>query len=109
MSESVKLQVQLIIFLADHIGFFECDRGQPGFKVLHLTERVIAGKRAGQSVADLQRTITAASLKSLRSGDFVPADAPEAVGTGIKESIDNMYERVEKTAYTGTEPVRLRE
>jgi len=61
-----------------------------------LTERVIAGKRAGQSVADLQRTITAASLKSLRSGDFVPADAPEAVGTGIKESIDNMYERADR-------------
>jgi hypothetical protein len=71
-----------------------------------MTERVIAGKRAGQSVADLQRTITAASLKSLRSGDFLPADTPEAVDTGIRESIDNMYERVEKIAYTGTEPVR---
>lgn len=74
-----------------------------------MTERVIAGKRAGQSAADLQRTITAASLKSLRSGDFAPADSPEALDTGIKESIDNMYERVEKIAYTGTEPVRLRE
>jgi len=74
-----------------------------------MTERVIAGKRAGQSAADLQGTITAASLKSFRSGDFAPADSPEALDTGIKESIDNMYERVEKTAYTGTEPVRLRE
>ena len=73
-----------------------------------MTERVIAGKRAGQSAADLQRTITAVSLKSLRSGDFAPADSPEALDTGIKESIDNMYERVEKVAYTGTEPVRLR-
>ncbi len=73
-----------------------------------ITERVIAGKAAGKSVPELQRTITAASLKSLRSGDFVPAATPEAVNTGVKESIDNMYERVEKTAYTGNEPVRLR-
>jgi glyoxylase-like metal-dependent hydrolase (beta-lactamase superfamily II) len=73
-----------------------------------MTERVIAGKRAGQSVADLQRTITAVSLTSLRSGDFAPADTPEAVDAGLKESIDNMYERVEKIAYTGSEPVRLR-
>ena len=74
-----------------------------------MTERVIAGKRAGQSAADLQRTITAAFLKSLRSGDFAPPDSPEALDTGIKESIDNMYEHVERIAYTGTEPVRLRE
>jgi len=73
-----------------------------------MTERVMAGKRAGQSVADLQRAITAASLKSLRSGDFAPADSPESFDAGIKESIDNMYERVENVAYTGTEPVRLR-
>jgi cyclase len=99
----------------DHIlpghGRLEHDRrgliGRRNF-IEEMTERVIAGKRAGQSVADLQRTITAASLKSLRSGDFAPADTPETLDTAIKESIDNMYERVEKIAYTGTEPVRLR-
>lgn len=69
---------------------------------------MIAGKSAGKPVVELQRTITAASLKSLRSGDFVPADTPEAVDTGIKESIDNMYERVEKIVFNGTEPARLR-
>jgi len=99
----------------DHIlpghGPVEHDRrgliGRRNF-IEEMTERVIAGKRAGQSVADLQRTITAASLKSLRSGDFAPADTPEAVATGIEESIDNMYDRVEKISYTGSEPVRLR-
>jgi len=73
-----------------------------------LTERVIAGKKVGQSVADLQRTITAASLKSLRAQAYVPASTPEAVERGIKDNIDAMYDRVEKVSFTGTEPVRLR-
>ena len=73
-----------------------------------LTERVIAGKKAGQSVSDLQRTITAPSLKSLRAQAYVPASMPEAVETGIKDNIDAMYDRAEKVSFTGTEPVRLR-
>ena len=73
-----------------------------------LTERVIAGKKAGQSVADLQRTITAESLKSLREEAYVPASTPEAIEAGIKDNIDSMYQRVEKVSFTGTEPVRLR-
>jgi len=99
----------------DHIlpGHGRVEHGRHGLIgrrnfIEEITGRVIAGKGAGQSVAELQHTITAASLKSLRSSDFVPADTPEAIDTGIKESIDNMYERVDKTAYTGTEPVRLR-
>lgn len=35
-----------------------------------LTERVEAGKKAGQSIADLQKTITVASLKSLQSDGY---------------------------------------
>lgn len=73
-----------------------------------LTERVLAGKRAGQSIADLQRTVTATSLKSLQAGTFVPASPPDAIERGIKDNIDSMYDRVEKTSFTGTEPVRLR-
>jgi hypothetical protein len=69
---------------------------------------VIAGKKAGQSVADLQRNITVASLKSLRAQAWVPASMPEAVETGIKDNIDAMYDRVEKVSFTGTEPIRLR-
>ena len=74
-----------------------------------LTERVLAGKKAGQSVADLQQTVTTESLKSLLAEAFVPASTPEAVGRGIKDNIDKMYDRVEKVSFTGTEPVRLRE
>jgi glyoxylase-like metal-dependent hydrolase (beta-lactamase superfamily II) len=73
-----------------------------------LTERVLTGKKAGQSVADLQRTITTESLKSLHAEAFVPASTLEAVERGIKNSIDNVYDRVEKVSFTGTEPVRLR-
>jgi hypothetical protein len=73
-----------------------------------LTERVIAGKKAGQSLADLQRTITAASLKSLHGQAYVPASRPEVVESGIKDNIDAMYDRVEKVSFTGAEPVRLR-
>jgi glyoxylase-like metal-dependent hydrolase (beta-lactamase superfamily II) len=72
-----------------------------------LTERVLAGKRAGQSVADLQRTVTALSLKSLQPG-VAPASEPDAIERGIKDNIDSMYDRVEKVSFTGTEPVRLR-
>jgi cyclase len=35
-----------------------------------LTEKVDAGKKAGQSIADLQKTITVASLKSMQSNGY---------------------------------------
>lgn len=35
-----------------------------------LTEKVEAGKKAGQSIADLQKTITVASLKSMQSNGY---------------------------------------
>ena len=35
-----------------------------------LTEKVAAGKQAGKSIADLQRTITVASLKSMQSNGY---------------------------------------
>lgn len=74
-----------------------------------LTERVLAAKKAGQSVSDLQRTITAASLKSLRPGGFVPASTPAAIERGVQDNIDSMYDRVEKVFFNGSEPVRLQE
>jgi len=99
----------------DHIlpghGEVEHDsRGMIGQRnyIEELTERVIGGKKAGQSVADLQRTITAASLKSLRAQAYVPASTPDAVESGINDNIDAMYDRVEKVSFSGTEPVRLR-
>ena len=73
-----------------------------------LTERVLAGKKAGQSIPDLQRTTTATSLRSLQAGTFVPASTPDAIKRGIKDNIDSMYDRVEKVSFTGTEPIRLR-
>lgn len=99
----------------DHIlpghGRVEHDRrGMIGRRnyIEELTERVIAGKKAGQSVSDLQRSITAASLNSLRGQAFVPDTNPDTIESGIKNCIDNMYDRVEKVSFTGTEPVRLR-
>ena len=38
--------------------------------IQEITERVEGGKKAGRSVADLQETITVASLKSLNSGGY---------------------------------------
>jgi len=35
-----------------------------------LAEKVGAGKKAGKSIADLQKTITVASLKSLQSNGY---------------------------------------
>lgn len=74
-----------------------------------LTERVIAGKKAGQSMADLQRTVTVASLKSLHADGYTIAASSEAMERGVRSNIDDMYDRVEKVAFTGSEPVRLRE
>ncbi|HKU28232.1 MAG TPA: MBL fold metallo-hydrolase, partial [Candidatus Sulfotelmatobacter sp.] len=76
--------------------------------IQELTERVIAGKKAGQSAPDLQRSITAASLKSLRAQAFLPDANPDTIESGVKNCIDNMYDRVEKVSFTGTEPIRLR-
>jgi len=77
--------------------------------VEELTGRVIAGKKAGQSVAGLQRTITVASLKSLHAGGYTLAPTQEALERGVKSGIDDMYDRVEKVAFTGSDPLRLRE
>jgi hypothetical protein len=74
-----------------------------------LTERVIVGKRAGQSIADLQRNITVASLKSLHAHGLTLAETSDSIESGIKNNIDAMYDRVEKISFSGTEPVRLRE
>jgi hypothetical protein len=41
-----------------------------GNYIEELTEKVAAGKKAGLSVADLQKRITVASLKSLQSNGY---------------------------------------
>ncbi|HUJ50977.1 MAG TPA: MBL fold metallo-hydrolase [Bryobacteraceae bacterium] len=72
-----------------------------------LTERVVVGKKAGQSVADLQRTITPESLKSLHVDGYAIAANAVAMERGVRNNIDDMYERVEKVAFTGSEPLRI--
>lgn len=103
--------LQFDVILPGH-GRVQHDRrdmtGQRNY-IEELTERVIAGKQAGKSVADLQRTITSLSLRSLRSQAFVPASTPEEVERGMKENIDAMYDRVDKISFTGNEPLRLRQ
>jgi len=76
--------------------------------IAELTERVIAGKQAGQPMADLQRTITVASLKSLHVDGYAIAATPEAMERGARNNIDDMYDRVERVKFTGSEPLRLR-
>jgi len=73
-----------------------------------LTERVVAGKKAGQTVADLQRTVTVASLKSLHVDGYTISQNAEAMERGVRNNIDDMYERVEKVSFTGSEPLRIR-
>jgi glyoxylase-like metal-dependent hydrolase (beta-lactamase superfamily II) len=69
-----------------------------------LTARVEVGKKAGQSIADLQRTITVGSLRSLQAdeyGDFLLGAArananPEAVlQERINTNIEHLYQRLD--------------
>ena len=105
------LNLQFNHILPGH-GRVEHDRrGMIGRRnyIEELTERVRSGKKAGQSVPDLQRSITAASLNSLRGQAFLPDVTPDTIESGIKNCIDNMYDRVEKVSFSGTEPIRLRQ
>ncbi len=76
--------------------------------IAELTERVMAGKKSGQAVADLQRTVTVASLKSLHVDGYAIAATAEAMERGVRNNIDDMYDRVEMLKFTGHEPLRLR-
>jgi len=63
-----------------------------------LTARVVAGKQAGQSIADLQKTVTIASLKSLANGgDFLAIFGGRATTTQTQATLNNnilhMYDR----------------
>lgn len=104
------LKLQFDHILPGHGGVEHDRRGMIERRnfIEELTERVIAGKQAGQLVADLQRSITAASMKSLRKPAFLPDSTPDTVESGLKNCIDNMYDRVEKVSFSGTEPIRLR-
>lgn len=70
-----------------------------------LTERVLNGKKLGQTIADLQRTITTASLKSLHTDGYLETSSAEALARGVANNIHDMYDRVEKVTFTGSEAV----
>ena len=71
-----------------------------------LTERVATGKEQGKSVGELQRTITAVSLRSLAAdgyGDFLSANTkkyrpnfgePPALQESINLNIEHAYQRL---------------
>jgi cyclase len=71
-----------------------------------IAERVDTGKKAGQSITDLQQSITFASLKSLQSGAYADSLGAWAGGNktmrmgyvqnGIKTNILEMYDKVER-------------
>ena len=73
-----------------------------------LTEKVESGKKAGQSIADLQRTITVASLKSMQSNGYskyvsdnqfkyTPNFGPAApLQNGVNTNIVEVFNNLEK-------------
>ena len=74
--------------------------------IAEIAERVDTGKKAGQSIADLQQSIAFASLKSLQSGAYADSLGSWAGGNktvrmgyvqnGIKTNILEMYDKVER-------------
>lgn len=74
-----------------------------------LTAKVEAGKKAGKSIADLQKTITVASLRSLQSNGYskylidngykyFPSFGPAApLQDGVNSNIAEIYNNLEKT------------
>jgi hypothetical protein len=70
-----------------------------------LTERVLNRRRAGQSMEELQRTITAGSLKSLHRDGYMDTVPAGAIVRGVSNNIHDMYDRVEKVAFSGEEAV----
>ena len=73
-----------------------------------LTERVEAGKKAGQSIADLQKTINVASLKSMQAdgyGQYLNENAfkhsprfgpARELQSGVNVNIADIYNNLEK-------------
>lgn len=74
-----------------------------------LTEKVEAGKKAGKSIADLQNTITLASLKSMQSNGygkymsdneykyFPSFGPPMPLQDGVNTNIAEVYNNLDKT------------
>jgi cyclase len=73
-----------------------------------LTEKVAAGKKAGKSVADLQKTVTIASLKSMQSNGYAvfvannlyqsePNFGPAApLQNGVNANIVDIYKNLDR-------------
>jgi glyoxylase-like metal-dependent hydrolase (beta-lactamase superfamily II) len=73
-----------------------------------LTEKVAAGKKAGKSIADLQKTITVASLKSMQANayreyvikneyQFEPHFGPAApLQDGVNTNIVEVYKNIDR-------------
>jgi len=84
----------------NHFGVQPCQVAAIAIGAGQQPQRVAAGKQAGQSVADLQKTITIASLKSLANGgDFLAIfggrNTPAQTQTGINNNILHMYDRLD--------------
>jgi hypothetical protein len=74
-----------------------------------LTEKVEAGKKAGKSIADLQKTITMATLRSMQSNaygryvidneyKYFPSFGPAVpLQDGVNTNIAEVYNALEKT------------
>lgn len=65
-----------------------------------LTMRVSAGKKAGQTVADLQESITVASLKSLQADGYAefllgPRGNPASLQPCVSTNVEHIYERLD--------------
>jgi glyoxylase-like metal-dependent hydrolase (beta-lactamase superfamily II) len=107
----------------DSVGQLGFDRVLPGHGPLHkdrqpmtsmrnyigeLTEKVETGKKAGKSIAELQKTITVASLKSLQSNGYVtflesnlykyePHFGPAApLQNGVNTNIVDVYNNLDR-------------
>jgi hypothetical protein len=73
-----------------------------------LTGKVDAGRKAGKTVADLQKTITVASLKSMQSNGYskyvldnqavaFPTFGPaEPLQTGVNVNIGEIYKNLDR-------------
>ncbi len=107
----------------DSVGKLDFSKVLPGHGPLHpdrqtmtnlrnyieeLTERVAEGKQAGKSVAEIQKTITVASLKSLQSNGYAkflvdvervsePNFGPTApLQNGVNANIEDIYKNLDR-------------
>jgi glyoxylase-like metal-dependent hydrolase (beta-lactamase superfamily II) len=107
----------------DSVAKLEFDRVLPGHGPLQtsrqpltnernyieeLTGKVAAGKKAGKSLADLQKTVTVQSLRSMQSNryaayvaknqsELLPAFESRDLESGVKTNIAEVYKNLDRT------------